>query len=245
VTARPARRLPSIARTLAVAALALGASCQRPNARAPIDPKCEVSAGREGDRPYLAGDAATRDRAKALVARLSSVDQASFSQAAQGLAALGERAVPPLLDALKAPDPVLRGNAALVLGVLLDRRTIPDLQTVASDDVDANVRCEAGRALLAMGDPAGFDPLIDALSSDDARRRTRAIDTLAAITGKRMGYEPDGPPAERTVAARAWRSWRERQKTEFAPPPATPDESKPADAKPTGGRGDERPAGSR
>jgi hypothetical protein len=228
VTHPPLRRLVGVV-PLLIAAITLSA-CQR-TARPKASEPCEVDARAgacDGDRPFRQGDAADRARMDAAVARLSSADAATFDDAARRVVALGERAVPSLLDALVSPNATLRAHAALVLGVIEDRRTIPDLARVAADDPDPNVRCEAGRALVSMGDARGFDPLIDGLASDDACRRTRCIDALAETTRKRLGFEPDGPTDERNLAVSRWRAWRERQRLESCPP-CPPDETQAPD----------------
>jgi HEAT repeat protein len=56
------------------------------------------------------------------------------------------KAVPPLLSLLKAEDPVIRGDAAYLLGVIGKRDVVPFLNEII-DDVDMNVRMIAREAI--------------------------------------------------------------------------------------------------
>lgn len=188
-----------------VVAAATGGCRTRDDGRVP-DPACRVDAG-QGNRPYFAGDAPTRDEIAAIVAELSLARGEKVIEVGMRLVGKGEPAVPALREALVAEDPALRANAAYLLGVLKDRRTVPDLRRAASDDADATVRYEAAAALLELHDASGFAVLVGGLDDADARRRAKCIDVLAEKTRERFGYEPDGDPAERAAAIRRWRTW--------------------------------------
>lgn len=194
-----------LAGLFALAGAALG-SCRRVPSAAPIDPLCRVEAG-EGDRPFFAGQAGTRDEIEALLVELAGAHGEKIVDVGMRLVAKGEPAVPALRRALAAPSPSLRANAAYFLGVLKDRRTIPDLARAAAEDEDHAVRFEAAGALLELGDPSGFPTLVDGLAEPDARRRAKCIDVLAEVTHERFGFEPDGDPSERAAAIRRWRAW--------------------------------------
>jgi hypothetical protein len=177
----------------------------RDEGRAP-DPACRIDAG-EGNRPYFAGDASTRDEIAALVAELAKARGEKVIEVGMRLVGKGEPAVPALRGALVADDPALRANAAYLLGVLQDRRTVPDLRRAATEDGDATVRYEAASALLELHDASGFAVLVGGLGDADARRRAKCIDVLAEKTRERFGFEPDGDPAERGAAIRRWNAW--------------------------------------
>jgi len=203
---------------LATSALLLGTACRaRPvdrTAPAP-DPGAKVDAG-EGNRPFRAGTAAEREELRALVARLGTVgaeELLGMDGLGTQILARGEAAIPPLLDAMASPEPRVRGQAAYLVGVLKDRRTLPPLAALAESDPVASVRYEAAAALLSMLDPRGFAPLVAGLSDPDARLRHTCIDVLADAARERWGYEADGPPAERAAAIRRWEAWLEQRAT--------------------------------
>ncbi len=182
------------------------ASCQPVSREVPPDPRCRVDAG-EGNRPYFVGGADVRKDVDALLAELAAARGEQIVEVGRRLVARGETAIPALQKALVSSDSALRSNAAYFLGVLKDRRTIPDLRLASTNDTDAAVRYEAAGALLEMGDPSGFPVLVDGLSDVDARRRAKCIDVLAEATHERYGFEPDGDPAERSAAIHRWRTW--------------------------------------
>ncbi len=185
--------------------LSTGACRTRDGDRIP-DPRCRVDAG-EGNRPYFAGDESTRDEITALVAELAAARGEKVIEVGMRLVGKGEPAVPALRAALIADDPALRANAAYLLGVLKDRRTVPDLRRASTDDVDTTVRYEAASALLELHDASGFAVLVGGLDDTDARRRAKCIDVLAEKTHERFGFEPDGDPAERAASIRRWKAW--------------------------------------
>lgn len=207
--------------------------CRTTARDAPADPLCRVDAG-EGNRPYFAGASPVRDEIDALVAELAAARGEKIVEVGMRLVGRGEPAVPALRKALVADDPALRANAAWLLGVMKDRRTIPDLQHAAEVDDVPTVRYEAAGALLELGHPAGFVVLVDGLSESDARRRAKCIDVLAERVHERFGFEPDGDPAERTAAIRRWRAWlaARAQDPHAVPQASGPEKSNPADTKP-------------
>lgn len=199
------REISRVALALVVgASLLVTAGCAR--RCDPQCPPCTVDAG-EGNRPYYTGTDAQRERVETLVSQLETTRGEAFLLLAQRIIAFGERAVPPLLEALAAPGERSRQHAAYILGVLKDRRTIPALAKVADEDLVPAVRYEAAGALLEMGDPRGLDVLVSGLCDLDARLRAKCIDVLAEKTTRRFGYEPDGSPPDREEAVRRWRAW--------------------------------------
>lgn len=95
-------------------------------------------------------------------------------QAVNVLVALGERAVEPLLAALRDPKAGLRANAALILGRIRDARAIEPL-IAALADPEPVVRTQAVWALRDLGDPRAAPPLVAALrdEADEARSAAR------------------------------------------------------------------------
>jgi predicted Zn-ribbon and HTH transcriptional regulator len=53
--------------------------------------------------------------------------------------------------------------------------------------------------------------LIEALESDDAFERLRAIESLALLTQQRLDFAWRDPPEERSRAVRRWRRWYDRE----------------------------------
>lgn len=76
-----------------------------------------------------------------------------------------QRAVDPLIIALKDPDTTLRENAAAALGKIGDIRTIPSLIATIQSEDNTNVKSCLVEALSSMGTPA-VEPLINLLGSD-------------------------------------------------------------------------------
>jgi HEAT repeat protein len=164
-----------------------------------------VDAG-EGNRPWSAGTPAQRARIAAAIEGWKTASAAEAVEIGRALAAEGEPAVPPLLEALRAPHAPTRGHAAYVLGAMKDRRTVPALSAALSDPVPV-VRYEVASALLELRDARGFAVLIDGLEDRDARLRAKCIEVLAERTGQRLGFEPAGSLEERAAAVRRWRAW--------------------------------------
>lgn len=192
---------------------------RRPAAETPAPPP---------DRAFREGSAGERARVAEAVAALGSAEGDAFLAAVRQLVAAGDVAVPPLLEALASPSVRVRSHAAYVLGLAKDRRTIDALAAAATLDAASIVRGEAAASLLAMGDPRGLAPLVDALADPDPRLRVRAIDVLAEATGQRLGFEADGPPSERAAAVRRWRAWLAQREADLVPPPGPePDPASP------------------
>jgi len=91
--------------------------------------------------------------------------------AAIALGSMGaQRAVVPLIAALKHSDPMVRGAAASALGQLRDPRALPPLIAALADD-DAHVRMRITISLGRMGGPAVLNPLLGALKDDNRQVR--------------------------------------------------------------------------
>jgi len=69
----------------------------------------------------------------------------------QALTRMGSDVVPPLIEAMDAPDAFLRRNVAITLGYIKDGRAQPVLSRAASADQDAGVRNAASQALERLG----------------------------------------------------------------------------------------------
>jgi HEAT repeat protein len=93
-----------------------------------------------------------------------------------------QRAIDPLIEALRADDWLLRTNAALALGEFQDARPGGDTRRIvepltrALNDLQPGVRAAAASALGRMHDPAAVDGLIAALDDED-----RTVAKMAAL----------------------------------------------------------------
>ena len=113
------------------------------------------------------------------------------------------------------PDAAVRAAAARLLGHVDDafaRRALADRLRGRGADLDASVRAACGLALRGREDAGSRSALVDALADPEASVRRVAGDMLFEQTATRMGFDAEGPPAERADAIRAWREWL-RQET--------------------------------
>jgi len=97
------------------------------------------------------------------------------------------RAFDPLLSALHDPDPSLRAEAARSLGVLADRRAVPELLAALQTDVDLETRVAAAHALGHLGDHRSVDGLLARLAdqNEDPRIRGTAAEALTGVQERR------------------------------------------------------------
>lgn len=123
----------------------------------------------------LAAPLARADRIADLSKNLVSTSDKTRLAAVTALARLADqRTVKPLVTALADPNPQVRGIAAVALGKLNDKTTLPALRTCARDDVDATVRANARTATLAVAkannlpDGLGPDPTATATATAPA-----------------------------------------------------------------------------
>jgi HEAT repeat protein len=88
--------------------------------------------------------------------------------------------LPAILPMLFVDDSETRTYAALTLGLIADRRAVPDLLRLL-DDADTNVRFHAIEALGRIGDLSAALPLAGVARSGDFFLSFAALDALAAI----------------------------------------------------------------
>jgi HEAT repeat protein len=81
-------------------------------------------------------------------------DEARRVNVIAALTRMGSDVVPPLIEAMDAPDAFLRRNVALTLGYIKDERAKATLARAAAHDGDAGVRNAAGQSLGRMGGAA-------------------------------------------------------------------------------------------
>jgi len=91
-----------------------------------------------------------------------------------------EEAVEALKQALKDPNPTVRGAAAMWLEGVPDRLAVPPL-LAALKDADGRVRYIAARTLGGTRDPRALAPLVAALGDKDSSVRQAAAQALKKI----------------------------------------------------------------
>jgi hypothetical protein len=123
------------------------------------------------------------------------------------LAQAGEQAIPTLLSNLNHDSAKVRSNVAWILGRIGDRRTIPDLERIATDPQDT-VRLEVARSLVLLGDVKYAPTLIEGLDSEKLQVRYNCHEALRTATGRDFGYDHLAEnPVDRQMAVLRWRQW--------------------------------------
>lgn len=140
--------------------------------------------------------------------RLRDIDP-SFSAAAENRFAAhivrGAAAVDEVMAGLKAPDALLRADAAEALGVLADKRSLGALRQALSDD-NAEVRKAAAISLVQVGDEALFPEIVKGLRDDDPQVVIGASMALGRIADKRVvpnlveAFKTDDPEVGSAIA---------------------------------------------
>jgi HEAT repeat protein len=106
------------------------------------------------------------------------------------------------------PSPYVRGDAAIVFGLIGDKSAIPWLQNMLHRDTEVNVRLQAAEALWRMGDELGEDALIQGTVSNFASDQAICALALAEprdtqLLGNVEGLFNNDYLEVRLVAARA------------------------------------------
>jgi HEAT repeat protein len=149
----------------------------------------------------------TADDVVAALADEAPVVRRRAVDAAPGVRGHGSRSALPvaLTATLADPDPLVAVGAAWFAGERRYRPAVPGLVILATSHDDARCREAAVAALGAIGDPAGLDAVLDALTDRPTVRR-RATVALAGFDDPRVG------PALRRAAGD--RDWQVRQAAE-------------------------------
>lgn len=104
-------------------------------------------------------------------------------EAAKALSNMGEKAVEPLIAALKDEDACVRFLAAGALGDIGDERAVEPLIAALSDE-HSYVREYAAEALGKIGDERAIEPLTAALNDEEEDVRMKATEALEKIQKK-------------------------------------------------------------
>ncbi|MBK9308402.1 MAG: HEAT repeat domain-containing protein [Nitrospira sp.] len=140
-----------------------------------------------------------------LIPLLQDKVKAVREEAAAGLAAIGDPAIPSLVDALRQEEWLVRLHAVEALGKSRSAQAVEPLLSVLFNDHDSAVREDAVRALGAIRDPRAVEYLLTAMREPGLR--TLAVEALGRIGDTRAvpvlievltGAKP--PEATRAVA---------------------------------------------
>jgi HEAT repeat protein len=168
-----------------------------------------ITALRSGDwivRMHAAkalGRVRNADAVEPLIPLLQDKVKAVREEAAATLAAIGDPAIPSLLDALRHEDWLVRLHAVESLGKARSHRAVEPLLSVLFNDRDSAVREDAVRALGEIGDPTAVDYLFTAMREPSLR--TLAVEALGRIGDPRavpalIDVVIEGSPPETTRA---------------------------------------------
>jgi hypothetical protein len=170
---------------------------------------CSGAGGGGGDEDYAEPTAFLAAEIKDRIAALPYQSGEVLYSSLKRLAYIGEPAIPDLLEGLRSEHARTRGSCAYVLGMIRDRRTMPQLRKALEDPLPA-VRYEAAASLGNMGDKTGYRTLIEGLSDDDIANRYKSHEALRVLSGADFDYRHDDPPEERRKAVLRWERWLER-----------------------------------
>ncbi len=104
-------------------------------------------------------------------------------ESAQALVSIGAAAVPPLVEALKHEEWLVRLHAVEALGKLKSPDAVEPLLYLLFNDRDAAVREDVARALGEIGDPKAVEFLLIAMA--EVGTRPRAVEALGLIRDRR------------------------------------------------------------
>lgn len=137
----------------------------------------------------------------ALIRYLGNADPSVRWQAADALGACGEKAVPPLIRALKSGSVPVRLGAAGSLGAIRNPRATGPLTEIAGRDPSPEVRWAAVLALGEIGSLGSVPFLVSLLGDPDRYVRYGAATALG-----RLGWEPedDAGAAALLIAGQDW-----------------------------------------
>lgn len=106
-------------------------------------------------------------------------------ETANVISKLGTQVIEPLTLALNDPRPMIRGNAALALGLIKDNGATKSIIALL-DDKNPIVRMKTAMALASIDNPQSTAALIEALNDVETEVRAEAVRALA---GRREDYK--------------------------------------------------------
>src|SRR5262249_30854152 len=109
---------------------------------------------------------------------------------------------------LQDPDDSVRERALRCVKTLASPSSRDPLFAAAGKEEDEFLKVEIAEALLELGDPRGFGPLVDVNTGGEAAQARRdAWEHLKAHASIEVTYRPDLPPAENGAAVAELRRW--------------------------------------
>jgi len=150
----------------------------------------------------LEGEGTTEDLVWRLIGQLESRLADEREEARKRLEMLGAAAVPFLIRAMEAEDPILRWEAVNLLGVLGDLRATDAVLAVATTDPDVHARWRANWALTHLDDGTVVPRLIATLSDGDSTASWNAAVTLSLF-----GAVEAVSILHQGLIAEGWRKW--------------------------------------
>jgi HEAT repeat protein len=123
------------------------------------------------------------DAVEPLIPLLQDKVKAVREEAAAALAAIGNAAIPSLVEALQHKDWLVRLHAVESLGKTKSKQAVEPLLSVLFNDRDSAVREDVVRALGEIGDPEAVDYLFTAMREPGLR--TPAVEALGRIGDRR------------------------------------------------------------
>jgi HEAT repeat protein len=155
-----------------------------------------------------------------LIPLLQDKVKAVREEAAAGLAAIGDPAIPSLVNALRHEEWLIRLHAVEALGKTRSPQAVEPLLAILFNDQDSAVREDAARALGDIGDSRSVEYLCMLLR--DPALRTVAVEALGRIGDTRAVpalielLAGAGLPEATTTAASCGDGWNEDLKTQSA-----------------------------
>jgi HEAT repeat protein len=157
---------------------------------------------------------------RALTPLLQDKVKAVREEVSSTLAAIGESAMPALLESLTHPDWLVRLHAVEALGKTASREAVQPLLTTLFNDADSAVREDAVRALGHIGHPQAVECLVTAMN--EPALRTLAVEALGRIGDRRAVpllievVRGTNPPATSRTVAGCGEVWSEETVTQAA-----------------------------
>ena len=157
-------------------------------------------------------DAIPKKKIKGLTAGIMSCvtyyEDASLQRLAQE--ALLETATEPDAELLrkssKHPQPYVRVLALRTLIHILAEKAVDDVRPFL-DDTNDEVRLVAAYELSKRGENDVLKTLLNLLESEEVKTRSRSVQLLRKLTGKRFSFVAYGQKKDRQAPVKAWQEW--------------------------------------
>jgi hypothetical protein len=113
-----------------------------------------------------------------------------------------------LHELLRDPDDHVRETTVRVVRGFDEARSVAPLLAAAASEEDEYLKVELGEAILELGDPRGFEPLLEVMDHGEAEEaRKDAHEHFAAHTKLELAYDAGAEDDARTAAVAQFRDW--------------------------------------